>query len=69
LLDCVWCIFWSITLGPKSNVSIGVAGPDIEDDVHPGNWNNSVGYKNCGICYTYHYSSGNTKGKPFCVGQ
>ena len=49
-------------------VSIGVAGPDIDDDVHPGNWNGTIGYRNTGRCFSSHWDGGNTIGEQYGIG-
>ncbi|XP_013380369.1 uncharacterized protein LOC106151578 [Lingula anatina] len=57
------------SLGPTSVVTIGIAGSDIPLDVHPGHWNNTVGYQShTGKCYTSHNYSGNTDGEKFGMG-
>ena len=54
--------------GPSSKVTIGIAGPDISDEAHPGHWNNTVGYHSNGRCYSSHFCEGNTDGQHFGVG-
>ncbi|XP_071135084.1 uncharacterized protein [Mytilus edulis] len=57
------------SLSTKSKVTIGIAGPDIKDDAHPGNWNNTVGYhSDTGKCYTSHKEIANTYGEKFGIG-
>ncbi|XP_074655144.1 uncharacterized protein LOC141908822 [Tubulanus polymorphus] len=56
------------SLAANSVITIGIAGPDINDDVHPGNWNNTVGYhSNTGRCYTSHKLGANTDGQKFGI--
>lgn len=56
-------------IATKSKVTIGIAGPDIKDDAHPGNWNNTVGYhSDTGKCYTSHKEIANTYGEKFGIG-
>jgi hypothetical protein len=51
-------------------ITIGIAGPDIADEVHPGKWVNTVGYQsNTGRCYTSHKLGANTDGQRFSVGK
>lgn len=53
----------------KSKVTIGIAGPDIKEDAHPGNWNNTVGYhSDTGKCFTSHKEIANTNGEKFGIG-
>ncbi len=54
--------------GAKSVITIGIAGPDIHDDIHPGDWHGSVGYKNTGQCTSSHISTANTGGQTFTTG-
>ncbi|XP_064628155.1 uncharacterized protein LOC135487894 isoform X2 [Lineus longissimus] len=57
------------SLAPNSVITIGIAGPDIADEVHPGKWINTVGYQsNTGRCYTSHKLGANTDGQRFSVG-
>ena len=49
-------------------VTLGIAGPDIHDDIHPGNWNGTVGYRSTGRCYSSHTDMANTEGHKFGVG-
>ncbi|CAL1544708.1 unnamed protein product [Lymnaea stagnalis] len=57
------------TLNKNSKITLGVAGPDIEPDSHPGNWLDSVGYhSDTGQCYTSHQRMANTEGEKFGIG-
>ncbi|XP_005088904.1 uncharacterized protein LOC101862618 [Aplysia californica] len=57
------------TLAPNSKITLGIAGPDIASDAHPGNWIDSVGYhSDTGQCYTSHQSVANTEGEKFGIG-
>ncbi|XP_071113924.1 uncharacterized protein [Haliotis cracherodii] len=64
------CFFAQIRgIAQNSKITLGIAGPDIEDDAHPGNWNNSVGYhSDTGKCYTSHNGTANTDGEKFGIG-
>ncbi len=53
---------------PNSIVTIGIAGVDIADDVHPGQWNRSIGYQNTGSCYSSHFRDANTEGQKYVTG-
>ena len=64
-----WYFLFGLFLGPNSVVSLGIAGADIVDEVHPGDWNGSVGYRNTGKCTSSHYEGGNTEGERFGVGK
>ena len=63
------CSYLFMFLGPNSIVSLGIASSDIADEVHPGNWNGSVGYRNTGKCISSHHDGGNTDGEIFGVGK
>lgn len=57
------------TLTYNSKITLGIAGPDIASDSHPGNWLNSVGYhSDTGRCYTSHQCVANTEGEKFGIG-
>ncbi|XP_060081327.1 uncharacterized protein LOC132560673 [Ylistrum balloti] len=56
-------------LSSKSKITIGIAGPNIAEDAHPGNWNRTVGYhSNNGSCYTCHSDIANSNGEKFRIG-
>lgn len=56
-------------LAQQSKITIGIAGPDIDNDAHPGHWNNTVGYhSDTGKCFTSHIDTANTKGEKFTIG-
>lgn len=59
----------SLFTAKHSVVTLGVAGPDIHDDIHPGNWNGTVGYRSTGRCFSSHLDTANTEGHRFGVGQ
>ena len=62
-------IYFLLFLATKSKVTIGIAGPDIKEDAHPGNWNNTVGYhSDTGKCFTSHKEISNTNGEKFGIG-
>jgi hypothetical protein len=53
-----------------SCITLGIAGPDIDNDAHPGHWNNTVGFhSDTGKCFSSHNSSANTKGEKFSIGK
>ena len=55
---------------PQSRITLGMAGPDIAEDAHPGHWIHSVGYQSdTGHCCSAHHRSGNTEGEKFGVGK
>ncbi|KAL3883020.1 hypothetical protein ACJMK2_029320 [Sinanodonta woodiana] len=57
------------SMSAHSKITIGIAGPDIDNDAHPGHWNNTVGYhSDTGKCYTSHKCSANTRGEKFGIG-
>ncbi|XP_050390636.2 uncharacterized protein LOC126809857 isoform X1 [Patella vulgata] len=57
------------SLAINSKITLGIAGPDILEGTHPGNWNNTVGYhSDSGRCYTSHREIANTKGEGFGIG-
>ncbi|KAL4232460.1 hypothetical protein ACF0H5_007153 [Mactra antiquata] len=57
------------TLAQNSRITLGIAGPDIDNDAHPGHWNNTVGYhSDTGKCFSSHKDSANTKGEKFSIG-
>lgn len=57
------------SLAQHSRITLGIAGPDIDNDAHPGHWNNTVGYhSDSGKCFSSHSSSANTKGEKFSIG-
>ena len=59
--------WWSAA--PQSRITLGIAGPDIAGDAHPGNWINSVGYQSdTGHCFSSHHRSANTEGEKFGIG-
>ena len=62
-------IFISAFTVANSQVTIGIAGPDIEDDIPPGQWNGTVGYSSSGQCYSSHKSQANTTGQKFTEGE
>jgi len=54
----------------NSKITLGIAGPDIDNDAHPGHWNNTVGYhSDTGQCFSSHADSANTKGERFSIGR
>ncbi|KAH3739061.1 uncharacterized protein LOC127851769 [Dreissena polymorpha] len=56
-------------LAQNSKITLGIAGPDIDEDAHPGHWNHTVGYHmNTGQCFSSHMDSANTKGEKFSIG-
>ncbi|XP_070191470.1 uncharacterized protein [Littorina saxatilis] len=56
-------------LAPKSRITLGIAGPDIAEDAHPGEWVSSVGYQSdSGQCFSCHCGHGNTEGEKFGIG-
>ena len=53
-----------------SKIALGIAGPDISADTHPGNRLDTVGYhSDTGQCYTSHQHIANTEGEKFGVGK
>ncbi|ESO94723.1 hypothetical protein LOTGIDRAFT_160956 [Lottia gigantea] len=57
------------SLASNSKITLGIAGPDISEGSHPGNWNNTVGYhSDSGRCYTSHSEIANTTGEKFGIG-
>ena len=65
-LDLSFCI----STAQQSRITIGIAGPDIDNDAHPGHWNNTVGYhSDTGRCYTSHMDTANTVGEKFSIGK
>ena len=52
-----------------SQVTIGIAGPDIQDDIPPGCWNGTVGYSSSGQCYSSHKTQANTSCQKFTAGR
>ncbi|XP_045196072.2 uncharacterized protein LOC123551303 [Mercenaria mercenaria] len=57
------------SLAQQSRITLGIAGPDIDNDAHPGHWNNTVGFhSDTGKCFSSHNSSANTKGEKFSIG-
>ena len=65
LLTC----FFYLSTAQQSKITIGIAGPDIDNDAHPGHWNNTVGYhSDTGKCFTSHIDRANTKGEKFSIG-
>ena len=77
ILTLIWTFGFSyIYLGyllfaaQQSKITIGIAGPDIDNDAHPGHWNNTVGYhSDTGKCFTSHIDTANTKGEKFTIGK
>ncbi|KAK2182755.1 hypothetical protein NP493_337g00013 [Ridgeia piscesae] len=57
-----------ISLASTSQVTIGIAGPDIQDDIPPGCWNGTVGYSSSGQCYSSHKTQANTSCQKFTAG-
>ncbi|XP_069131228.1 uncharacterized protein [Argopecten irradians] len=56
-------------LSSKSKITIGIAGPNIAEDAHPGRWNRTVGYNSYnGKCYTCHSDVANSEGEKFRIG-
>ncbi|WAR08984.1 hypothetical protein MAR_018942 [Mya arenaria] len=56
-------------LGQNSKVTFGIAGPDIDSESHPGQWNHTVGYNiNTGRCFSSHLNYANTKGQKCVMG-
>ncbi|OWF45917.1 uncharacterized protein LOC110456445 [Mizuhopecten yessoensis] len=56
-------------LSTKSKITIGIAGPNLGDDAHPGKWNRTVGYhSDTGNCYTCHSDIANSNGERFRIG-
>ncbi|KAK7447339.1 hypothetical protein BaRGS_00040197 [Batillaria attramentaria] len=56
-------------LAPFSKITLGIAGPDIAEDAHPGNWISSVGYQSDnGTCCSSHRRLANTEGEKFGIG-
>ena len=63
VVSCWW------SAAPQSRITLGIAGPDIAGDAHPGNWINSVGYQSdTGHCFSSHHRSANTEGEKFGIG-
>lgn len=64
------CFFVQINdLSRNGNLTIGVANSDISTEVHPGSWNNTVGYESLtGKCTSSHRSNANTIGRPVFEG-
>ena len=72
--SCLYVWQWWLSLcwwsaAPQSRITLGIAGPDIAGDAHPGNWINSVGYQSdTGHCFSSHHRSANTEGEKFGIG-
>lgn len=61
--------FWHIFLtADNSEITIGIAGPDIAEDGRPGRWINTVGYSSDGVCRTSHNDVANTHGAQYSTG-
>lgn len=55
-------------LSDNSEITIGIAGPDIAEDGRPGRWINTVGYSSDGVCRTSHNDAANTHGAKYSIG-
>ena len=58
-----------IFAGVSSRITLGIAGADIDDDIHAGNWHGSVGYKSTGQCTSSHLSTSQAELQQFSAGK